>query len=61
MSRKFYAVHRQTGERWKKSGTAHQYLVMYDSGRLAVVTQDFYTSIEPLNNHIWRTVIAEPK
>lgn len=64
MSRKFYAVNRKTGERWKpdtNTGKQHQYLVMYDSGCLAVVTQDFYTYIKPLDVTKWRTVIKESK
>jgi len=57
MSRKFHAVNRFTGEKWKPETQAgKQYLVMYDSGYLAVVTQDFYTSIEPLDYHIWKKV-----
>lgn len=42
MSRKFYAVNRETGERWvpeKRGYYTKQYLVMYDSGFLAVVTE----------------------
>lgn len=42
MSRKFYAINRETGERWtpeKRSYYIKQYLVMYDSGYLAVVTE----------------------
>lgn len=54
MSKKFYAVDRITGERWKPTGT--QYLVMYDSGYLAVVTQDFYTYIAPLDTKKWKIV-----
>ena len=56
MSRKFYAINRETGERWKPE-KEKQYLVMYDSGYLAVVTEDFYTYINPLNTAIWKTII----
>lgn len=58
MSKKFYAVHRETGERWKPSRFHDkQYLVMYDSGYLAVVTDDFYTHIEPLDPKTWKSVV----
>ena len=67
MSKKFYAVHRETGEHWKpdvkkKGGTwEHQYLVMYDSGYLAVVSIDFYTHIEPLDTKLWKKVVKQPR
>jgi len=60
MSKKFYAVNRETGERWKPDTSGFydkQYLVMYDSGYLAVVSQEFYTHIEPLDTKIWKTVV----
>ncbi len=57
MKKKFYAVHRETGQKWKKTkADVIQYLVMYDSGYLAVVTEDFYTYIEPLDPTFWKTV-----
>lgn len=56
MSKHFYAVNKKTRERWRPSGMGHQYLVMYDSGYLAVVTEDFYTYIEPLNPSEWLCV-----
>lgn len=65
MSKKFYAVNRETGEKWKPvksvgwEQSPHQYLVMFDSGYLAVVTQDFYSHITPLDPKIWQTVIKE--
>lgn len=49
MTKKFYAVNKQTGARWKPQQNQKQYLVMYDSGFLAVVTEGFYIHIEPLN------------
>lgn len=72
MSKKFYAVNRVTGEKWKPTrpainhrsiteGIFRQYLVMYDSGYLAVVTEDFYVYIEPLDPKIWKTVLTENK
>lgn len=70
MSKKFYAVNRQTGERWKpekKESSAicpfRQYLVMYDSGYLAVVTEEFYVYIQPLDPTEWKIVhrISSPK
>jgi len=59
LSKKFYAVNKATGKRWKpdKERYEHQYLVMYDSGYLAVVTYDFYVSIEPLDLKIWEKVM----
>jgi hypothetical protein len=56
MSKKFHAVHRETGQKWKSQSDKHQYLVMFDSGYLAVVTEDFYTYIAPLDSTIWKLV-----
>ena len=58
MSKKFYAVHRETGERWKPSNQyTKDYLVMYDSGYLARVMCDgFYYYIEPLDISVWKTI-----
>jgi len=57
MSKKFYAVHRETGERWSPEQGKKQYLVMYDSGYLAIVEEDWYTYIKPLDTKIWRKVV----
>lgn len=60
MSRKFFAVHRETGVRWTPDPRyTKQYLVMYDSGYLAVVTEQRFsgTTIEPLNTKTWRKVL----
>lgn len=57
MSRKFYAVNRITKERWKPANGVKEYLMMYDSGYLAVVKEDFYTYIVPLDPKIWETVV----
>ena len=56
MSKKFWAENRTTGERWtpRKGTLAKQYLVMYDSGYLAVVEEDFYTYIHPLDPKEWK-------
>ncbi len=59
MSKKFWAEHRQTGEKWKSRKDIKQYLVMYDSGYLAVVTDDFYTQITPLDPKVWKLVKNE--
>jgi hypothetical protein len=62
MSKKFYAVNKVNGEKWKPDDNGFydkQYLVMYDSGKLAVVSQEFYTHISPLNTDIWEPVINE--
>jgi len=48
VSVKFYAVNRHTNERLLLPKGS--YLVLYDSGYGAVVTQDFYTSIRPLSS-----------
>lgn len=57
MSKKFYAVNVETGERWKPNKTyERQFLVMYDSGYLAVVTQGFFTYIEPLDRRVWKKI-----
>ncbi|MCP4528552.1 MAG: hypothetical protein GY833_21955 [Aestuariibacter sp.] len=69
MSTKFYAVRRDNGERWtpvkKKYGSdCKQYLMMWDSGYLAVVTEtkgyDASVSIDPLCTKTWKTVIPKP-
>ena len=57
MSKVFWAENRETGEKWHpEPGTKKQYLVMYDSGYLAVVTEDFYYYITPLDDKIWKKV-----
>lgn len=56
MSKKFHAENRDTGERWSPGGGAKQYLVMYDSGYLACVTEDYYTYIRPLDPAVWKCV-----
>jgi len=55
MSRKFYAVNRETGKRWKASpNSPDDYLMMYDSGYLAVVSFDgFYTHVTKLDPSTW--------
>jgi len=61
MSRVFWAENRETGERWKPndSGYYKEFLVLYDSGYLAIVT-DFGSydgmSIGPLDTKIWKLV-----
>lgn len=56
MSRKFWAENRETGERWKPSKEYHEYLVMYDSGYLAEVSDMGWDGvrIRPLNTSIWK-------
>lgn len=58
MSRKFHAEDRETGKRWEPSGP-HQFLVMYDSGYLAVVEMDYECYIHPLDPKKWKTVVHE--
>jgi hypothetical protein len=59
MSRKFYAVNKETGARWSPDSTNgnRQYLMMYDSGRLAVVEESEFNGdyIKPLDHRIWQT------
>ena len=58
MSKHFTAINRTTGERWKS--TNGSYLIMYDSGYLAEVTEDFYTYIKPLDTDVWQCIITSP-
>jgi hypothetical protein len=62
MSTKFYAINRATGERWKSDTRHKQYLMMYDSGYLAVVTNyGRYEgeSISKLDPTVWRVVVRD--
>lgn len=61
MSRKFWAVHRETGQRWKPVEAKKHFLVMYDSGYLAEVRNLDYSGmhITPLDPAIWETVYQE--
>jgi hypothetical protein len=54
MAKKIKAFNKETGEQWVSSGRIKQYLVMYDSGYLGVVTEDFYAYIVPLDPKKWR-------
>ena len=56
MSKKFWAINRQTGERWKP--VRGEYLVMYDSGYLAVVGDSDLGGqfVAPLNPKEWECV-----
>ena len=57
MSKKFHAVNRKTGERWKPDKRfGRNFLVMFDSGYLGEVVQDFYTTITPLDPKFWKVV-----
>lgn len=58
MSTKFFAVHRESGERWQSRSDKKQYLIMYDSGGIGVVTEDFYTYIQPLGPE-WKPVFKK--
>ena len=63
MSKKFYAVNKTTGEKWKpdKNYKSDQYLVLYDSGYPAVVTHysGWEVSVVPLDLSKW-TFVIEP-
>ncbi len=54
MSKKFYAVNRATGDKWKPKCKGN-FLVMLDSGYLAEVSGygEWEPSITPLNPKIW--------
>lgn len=56
MSKKFHAENRETGARWVPDKRYKEYLVMYDSGYLAVVSEDYYTCIKPLDPSRWKVV-----
>lgn len=65
MSRVFFAINRQTGERWKSNCTQYrkdeghkEFLVMYDSGYLAVAEYIPYNgyTIEPLDPKVWEAI-----
>lgn len=68
MSKKFYAVHRETGERWKPhtaiqtthGGRQKPFLVMFDSGYAGVISKDgFYTYLDKLDPKVWKVVVKE--
>ena len=56
MASKFYAINRVTNEKWKPEDNNKQYLVMYDSGKLAIITEDFYIYIKPLDFKIYKPI-----
>ena len=58
MSKKFHAEDRETGKRWEPL-CQNQFLVMYDSGYLAIVDLDYGCSIRPLDPKRWKTVFHE--
>lgn len=58
MSKHFTAINRITGEQWKS--TNGSYLMMYDSGFLAEVVEDYYTFVKALDSEVWKTIIKEP-
>ena len=57
MSKKFYAVHRETGEKWKPAQKLH-FPVMYDTGYFAECKYYSYAgySITPLDMSVWKIV-----
>ena len=60
MSKKFYAINKETGNRWKSKGSGN-YLVMYDSGYLAEVDErdPYMTTVIKLDTKKWRKVVKE--
>ena len=59
MSKKFYAINKITGDKWKPELNKKQWLMMYDTGYLAVVEHDFYMYVTPLSPEEWTTVIKD--
>ena len=60
MSNKFYAINRETGERWKPDPRREEeFLMLYDSGYAAVISKDFYTHVEPLDPKVWKVIIKQ--
>lgn len=59
MSKIFYAINKETGEKWKPQPNKKQFLMMYDTGYLAIVEHDFYMYVEPLDTKIWKTVVKD--
>ena len=61
VSTKFYAVNKESGERWRSSEHEKQFLVMYDSGYLGVVTKIPWngSDIKPLDTKVWSVVIKD--
>lgn len=53
----FRAIHRQTGASWQpeNNDTQKQWLMLYDSGYLAVVTEShWHCFVEPLDPKAWK-------
>jgi len=68
VSKKFYAVNRETGKRWEPStigmgffcGAKKSFLMMYDTGFLAEVVDNGYdVYITPLDNKVWKCVVKD--
>ena len=54
MSKFFTAINRKTGKQWKPKQEG-EFLVMYDSGFLAVATSDhFHNYVIALDNEEWK-------
>ena len=61
VSRIFWAENRGNGKRWMpalSSVVLNEYLVLYDSGKLAIVTDCGYsgTIVSPLDSKVWKLV-----
>lgn len=55
MAKKFYAVNRQTGERWKSNSDKKEYLVMYYNQLLNIYSNiTFFISLIKIKNYIYR-------
>ena len=62
MSSKFYAVNRETDEKWVSpvSTFYKEYLILYDSGGLGIVNDDgFYQSVTALDMKVWKLVFKD--
>ena len=61
MSKKWKAINKVTGEPWKPSSDRHQFLVMYDTGFVAVVTDAEWDGhwFDPLCRETYEIVFKE--
>ena len=57
MSRKFYAVNRETGERWKSRENFDEFLILYSDGELGVIDDSgYYLDAYSLPSKDWEVV-----
>lgn len=56
MTKLFKLRNRETGEFYLPEPGTNEFIILYDSGYPAKVTQDFYQTIIPMNPRIWEVV-----